>query len=196
MILSIPVIIFLLLCIAMMLLITKKLRTHNTHDFYFKRGTRLYDLAFKDDLTHLFNRNAYIRDLKKLEGKKLKPFWFLIFDIDNFKTINDTKGHLFGDKVLIAASNRLQMIFNGKDHTIYRIGGDEFLVMSRDVSEEDIVALLLKLENVEIEKDDFRFSKGYSLVENAGLKHFNAAFDNADKMLYADKRAQKCKAKN
>ncbi len=190
-ILLILVILLFLLCITALLLIIKILKTQNNYNYYFKKGTRLYNLAFKDDLTNLFNRNAYIRDLENLKRKKLKSLWFLIFDIDNFKTINDTKGHLFGDEILISAAKRLCEIFNEKNHTVYRIGGDEFLIISKDFSEDEIINLLLELKNIELENDDFRFSKGYSMVEEYNHEFFDIAFDNADKMLYADKKSKK-----
>ncbi|MBR5451624.1 MAG: GGDEF domain-containing protein [Clostridia bacterium] len=139
-----------LLCIATVLIIIKILKTQNDYSFYFKNGSRLYNLAFKDDLTDLFNRNAYIRDLAKIKRNKLKSLWFSIFDIDDFKTINDTKGHLYGDEVLILAANRLSEIFCEKKHTIYRIGGDEFLVISKDIAENELIDLLLKLKKAEL----------------------------------------------
>lgn len=195
--LSILTIIFLcLLCVATVLLIIKILRAQNHRSFYFKTGTRLYTLAFKDDLTDLFNRNAYIRDLEKLKRKELKSLWFSIFDIDDFKIINDTHGHLFGDEILIAAAHRLCEVFDEKNHTVYRIGGDEFLVISKDISEDDLINLLLKLRNIELKSGDFRFSKGYSFVENKGSGTFDTAFHNADKMLYADKKAKKHQESN
>lgn len=185
-----------LLCIVTILLIIKILKTQNEYNFYFSKNSRLYNLAFKDDLTDLFNRNAYIRDLRKLERKKSKNLWFSIFDIDDFKTINDTKGHLFGDEILISAANRLREIFDEKNHAIYRIGGDEFLVISNNISEDELVDLLLKLRKTELRHSDFRFSKGYSIVESRGAEYFNTAFDNADKMLYADKNSKKPKIVN
>ena len=188
------VIIALLLFVVAGLLIAKILKQkQSTHYFFFNKGTRLYDLAFKDDLTDLFNRNAYIRDLGMLEHKGIKLLWFVIFDIDDFKTINDTQGHLFGDGVLISAASRLREVFNEKNYTIYRIGGDEFLVIARGISEEELVSRLLELKNIEIRCADFRFSKGYSKVENADPRYFNDAFDNADKMLYVDKNSRKSK---
>ena len=191
-ILSIPAMILLaLLCIAVVLFIIKITKVRMDYPLYFKTGTRLYNLAFKDDLTDLFNRNAYIRDLGTLERKKFKKLWFSIFDIDNFKAINDTKGHLFGDEILIAAANRLHEIYNGTNHTVYRIGGDEVVVISKDVSENELVDLLMELREVELKNCDFRFSKGYSIVENNISECFNAAFDHADKMLYADKNSKK-----
>lgn len=163
------------------------------YTFYFKKDSRIYNLAFKDDLTNLFNRNAYIRDLGMLERKKSEVLWFSIFDIDDFKTINDTKGHRFGDQILITAANRLHETFNDPRHTVYRIGGDEFLVISKGVSEPELVDLLMKLREIELQNCDFRFSKGYSMVESNSSEHFNAAFDLADNMLYADKNSKKHK---
>ena len=181
-----------LLCVLEFIFIIKVLnKTHNKNTFYIKKDTKLYNLAYRDDLTHLFNRNAYIRDLKRLKKENFISLWFSIFDIDNFKLLNDTKGHLYGDETLISAANRLCEIFKGNNHTVYRIGGDEFLVISKNISEDDLINLLLKLKNVEQINLDFRFSKGYSLVVGNNLENFNTAFENADKMLYVDKNSKK-----
>lgn len=173
------------------MLIIKLLKIKNEPSLYFKENSQIYNLAFKDQLTNLLNRNAYIRDLKKLEKKNIKSLWFLIFDIDDFKLINDTKGHLFGDKILISAANRLCKIFNEDNHNIYRIGGDEFLVISKNISEDDLIDLLLKIKKEELMNSDFRFSKGYSFVQNTLPHCYSSAFDDADKMLYADKKSKK-----
>jgi diguanylate cyclase (GGDEF)-like protein len=189
--LILSIVFLILLCVATVLFIIKTIKKYLYYSLYFKKGTQLYNLAFKDDLTDLFNRNAYIRDLQSLKTKMPKRLWFSIFDIDDFKKLNDTKGHLFGDKILIAAANRLTTVFDDKKHSVYRIGGDEFLVISRDISEDELVSLLLNIREIEKEKNDFRFSKGYSSVENRGPKFLDVAFENADKMLYADKKSKK-----
>lgn len=181
---------FLLLTVSVLININF-LKEKESYTFYFKTGSRLYNLAFKDSLTGLFNRNAYIRDLHKLQRKKLKSLCFSIFDIDDFKKINDTKGHLFGDEILVLAAKRLQDIFGSKEHIVYRLGGDEFLVISKNVCESELVSLFLDLRKKEIEKADFRFSKGYSFVAKNNALQFDVAFENADKMLYADKRSKK-----
>lgn len=184
-----------LLCVALILLIIRLLRSQSDYSI-FTVDSRLYNLAFKDDLTGLFNRNAYIRDLGQLKNKRLNNVWFSIFDIDDFKSINDTRGHLVGDEVLVLAANRLCEVFDDKSHTVYRLGGDEFLVISKHISEDELVALLLKLREIELEKSDFRFSKGYSPVDPVGANRFDTAYDNADKMLYADKNSKKQPAPN
>ena len=191
--LILAIITLLLLCIATIVFIIKISKPQNNYKFYFKNGTHLYDLAFKDDLTGLFNRNAYIRDLARLQKKKIKTVWICIFDIDDFKIINDTKGHLYGDEILILAAKRLLGVFHDKHHTVYRIGGDEFLVISENISENHLINLLLELKHTEIKNNDFRFSKGYSVVTNKGPEHFDHAFNNADEMLYADKKSKKKK---
>ena len=187
------VILLFLLFVSAVLFIINILKTKNDYTFNFKTNGQLYNLAFKDDLTNLFNRNAYIRDLRKFEKKKFKSLCFSIFDIDDFKTINDTTGHLFGDQTLISASNRLRKIFESSEHSIYRIGGDEFLVISKDISENDLIKLFLELKKEEIKNCDFRFSKGYSFVAGNKAIDFEIAFDSADQMLYADKKSKKKK---
>lgn len=182
------------LIITIVLLIIKLAKIKNEFYFYFKKNSQLYNLAFKDELTGILNRNAYIRDLKKLERKKLKSLWFCIFDIDDFKSMNDANGHLYGDKILIAAAQRLGKIFVGDNHSVYRIGGDEFLVISKNISEDGLIELMLKIREEEIVNSDFRFSKGYSYVQNTLPNCYDIAFDNADKMLYADKKSKKQEA--
>ena len=184
-------VVFLFLSLTVSVLINMKLlKEQENHTFYLKKESRLYNLAFKDTLTGLFNRNAYIRDLRKLQRKKPKSLCFSIFDIDDFKKINDAKGHLFGDEILVLAAKRLQNIFDTKEHIVYRLGGDEFFVISKNISEADLIALFLKLRNEEIKNGDFRFSKGYSFVAKNTALYFNIAFENADEMLYADKKAK------
>ncbi|EQG76467.1 diguanylate cyclase domain protein [Clostridioides difficile DA00165] len=57
---------------------------------------------------------------------------FLIVDIDNFKSVNDNLGHVFGDKVLFEVSKNLKPIFR-KDDIVGRIGGDEFIVFLKNI---------------------------------------------------------------
>ena len=177
-----------LFCIVAILIIIKK---QNKKENRFKKRTNLYNLAFVDGLTYLFNRNAYNRDIKRLNRKKTENIWFTIFDIDYFKTINDTKGHLFGDKVLISAADRLCAIFKEKNHTVYRFGGDEFLVISTNICEADLMTLITEIRNAEDICNDFGFSIGYSLVEKNGPESFDIAYDIADKKLYAEKDLKK-----
>ncbi len=88
-------------------------------------------LAFFDPLTHLPNRRLMLDRLQKALAASARCGCYgalMFLDLDDFKTINDTKGHDFGDEMLIEVANRLQHCVRGKD-TVARLGGDEFVVM-------------------------------------------------------------------
>lgn len=76
-----------------------------------------------DRLRHAFARASRIKD---------KPFAVLFFDIDRFKNVNDSLGHLVGDKLLTAIADRVRSICRPSD-TVCRFGGDEFVIVAEDV---------------------------------------------------------------
>ncbi len=91
---------------------------------------RLKLKAERDTLTGLYNKGTtekLINDFLNSEEASLGMHAFLIVDIDNFKSVNDNLGHVFGDKVLFEVSKNLKPIFR-KDDIVGRIGGDEFIV--------------------------------------------------------------------
>ncbi|MEJ2656045.1 MAG: GGDEF domain-containing protein, partial [Desulfobacterales bacterium] len=86
--------------------------------------------ATKDGLTGLFNRSAFdirINDALKMFSEQGEPVSLILFDVDNFKWINDTLGHIAGDKVLKIVADCLRDAFRKNDF-IARYGGDEFAV--------------------------------------------------------------------
>lgn len=88
--------------------------------------------AETDPLTGLFNRRAYTRQLNSALRdlrKKNRVFCLLYLDLDHFKTINDTYGHSFGDKVLKAMAMNMQNCVREKTDLAFRIGGDEFAII-------------------------------------------------------------------
>ncbi|HEY5561093.1 MAG TPA: EAL domain-containing protein [Clostridiaceae bacterium] len=107
---------------------------HNISEFK-KSEEIIKHMAFYDDLTGLPNRIFFFRELKdeieisKLEGNKMV---ILFLDMDNFKRINDSLGHAFGDELLKEASKRLKDCMRECD-TIARISGDEFSVLIKDI---------------------------------------------------------------
>lgn len=97
-----------------------------------------YHLAFYDPLTRLPNRRMLLDRLHKAIISSARHGWqgaLLFLDMDNFKTINDTKGHDFGDLLLIEVASRLQDCVRSVD-TVARLGGDEFVVMLENVDLE------------------------------------------------------------
>lgn len=122
----------LFMCVVMsfitftVLIISLKLMTL----FFFKSEARLSKQAEYDALTGLPNRYYILRYLNKLlEKKEAGGYWLAMIDIDNFKGINDTYGHNFGDKALKA----LAEILSDEKHdiTVCRWGGEEFLIIGR-----------------------------------------------------------------
>ncbi|MFC7297123.1 putative bifunctional diguanylate cyclase/phosphodiesterase [Herminiimonas aquatilis] len=99
-------------------------------------------LAFYDSLTQLPNRlhleNRLIRVLARLPQSGLRGA-LLFIDLDNFKTINDTKGHAAGDQLLIEIGERLRRSVRHED-TVARLGGDEFVVLVSDLNASEVEA--------------------------------------------------------
>ncbi len=146
-----------------------------------------HKLAITDSLTGVYNRNAY--DLKIMEIKKditKKQRGIVIFDVDNFKLFNDTKGHLAGDMVLKTVGKNLLEVFGESESMVFRIGGDEFSVLCENMSEKEIIRKLILLKK-SLEEKDIHLSKGYSIIKD----NPEEAFRYADEMLYADKLSKK-----
>lgn len=94
-------------------------------------NNRLSQQALVDDLTQLSNRRALwqrISDLEQAQADTYLPVQVLLFDLDNFKEVNDTLGHAAGDKVLMHVANILERETREGDFVV-RYGGDEFLVI-------------------------------------------------------------------
>lgn len=95
----------------------------------------LENMANTDSLTGLFNERYFSRVLDICEAKKL-PFVLYYLDLDRFKPVNDTYGHLMGDRLLKEIAARLLRCIRSRDYA-FRIGGDEFaLIVSADMDEE------------------------------------------------------------
>lgn len=87
-------------------------------------------LAYKDALTGCKNSAAYIEIQSRLNEQiqsGTANFAVLIFDVNDLKTVNDTRGHLFGDVIIVAAAKAICSVF--KHSPVFRIGGDEFAVV-------------------------------------------------------------------
>ncbi|WP_148409620.1 diguanylate cyclase [Murimonas intestini] len=154
--------------------------------------------ATTDNLTGLCN----YKNVKDMIRKYLKAGHggvgaFVFIDIDDFKAINDTFGHLAGDSVLKAMGNELKKLFRSSD-IMGRIGGDEFIVFIKDIDSDILLAkkmdeLLRKVENIRIKEDNScraSVSIGLSCCPRDG-KDYRELFIKADKALYDAKHKGK-----
>ncbi|MGL4474708.1 MAG: GGDEF domain-containing protein [Shewanella sp.] len=148
-----------------------------------------------DSLTSLLNKKAYISNIEKMieQAKTLEPCelqpvfpWLAIFDIDHFKMINDSLGHLYGDEILLQLSNVMMTTFAGTD-VLFRFGGDEFVVLLSPRTKQDADAMFRRFKaNVHGLRNDklptFSISIGISQITEA--TNPNQLVADADKALY------------
>lgn len=101
---------------------------------------RVEVLANTDALTGLTNRRGFMSVLDALPPTERREFALIIFDLDGFKPINDTFGHLAGDSILCEVSRRLRRFAPGQPF-VARIGGDEFALLCRCASASEAVGV-------------------------------------------------------
>lgn len=153
---------------------------------------RIEQLAFNDALTGLPNRLRLTERLEfsiELARREDTRFAVLFIDIDRFKHINDSLGHVFGDRVLIEVARRIQQCLRHVD-TIARLGGDEFVLLLHRVEarEAELVARrLLETMDQPFELDGLKFSLscsiGIALYPEDG-ETLDDLIKNADSAMY------------
>ena len=143
-----------------------------------------------DFLTKLKNRTALNMDFENAGNKNLNSYFVvMVTDIDNFKSFNDTHGHAYGDELLAKYAAILRDNF-GKKHC-YRYGGDEYLVVIPEISEEEF-AQKIKICQKAL-NDEFHFSGGYTRGFVKSAKDLHGLIYKADQNLYEAKNAGKNK---
>lgn len=107
------------------------LKLKKLNDELLKKNQLLESLSYTDPLTNLYNRRGLISNIEEkisIYKRYHRPFSILMFDIDNFKSINDKFGHSVGDDLLIKISKVLLKTLRKTDY-VCRYGGDEFLIL-------------------------------------------------------------------
>ncbi len=129
--------------------------------------TKLNKLSYYDTLTGIKNRHSYSLAIKNID-MNIDSLGVLYADITGLSTINDTKGVLYGDEILVKLSKILYEIF--KDN-VFRVGGDEFVVIAENVSELDFEKDIALLKEKVLAEKEFKTSLGYTWNKN--LKNAN-----------------------
>ena len=125
--------------LALAVLLVMRLR--RTEAELLKHQGRLVAMARTDVLTGLHNRSI-LDELQATEPGANRAA-VLYIDVDRFKGLNDSLGHAVGDEILRAVASRLQAAVAGTD-LVVRLGGDEFLIIARDVAEPEVLAQLAR----------------------------------------------------
>ncbi|MGN0436426.1 MAG: GGDEF domain-containing protein [Wujia sp.] len=187
---TLPFPFFLNHAIFLLVVIAVEVRNYCSTREQYMLTRKLEKWAEIDALTQVANRRAldnYVEELKQDGG----AFTFVLLDVDNFKTINDTKGHKEGDKCLIKLAHILSEMFSDK---VFRYGGDEFAVISYEAA--DVVADKMNQINQRLKES----CKNYVLQICAGVYHKEAnqeedrIFELADNALYEAKQNGKARA--
>lgn len=142
---------------------------HQKNEMLELLNTKLANMAYHDSLTGLYNR-AFIFDKFDDLLKSNSNFTTIMLDIDNFKLINDTYGHLVGDQIITSVSRVLTKIFFNSSAYVGRYGGDEFIIILTDYDynlKEKFILLKNKIRNYsKIENFEITFSGGYLKYES------------------------------
>ena len=154
-------------------------------------------LLQKDPLTGLLNKKACQEKAEACLGmaSEIEPIAFFLIDLDNFKAINDTFGHPFGDYVLEQAARKLEAVFPDADG-IGRIGGDEFVVITHATDAEALYdraqQLIRAVSTLNSKKKgmDVCCSMGILRVSRSDLQ-YEQLYEETDQLLYEAKREGK-----
>ena len=157
-----------------------------------KKMSNIKYINTQDVLTNAYNRRAFDKKYSQLLSRN-KKFSIIIMDLDNFKNINDTFGHKFGDIVLI---NTCKVIKNtlDKDSELFRYGGEEFVIISKNKSSGDVFELAEKIrKKIEAMVWDENIKVTISIgISNSEYSKENI-IENADENLYISKKTGKNK---
>ena len=155
---------------------------------------KLEELWMTDQLTGLYNRSK-LDELFDAELRRANRygthFSILLLDIDHFKQINDTQGHLVGDDVLYAAAKLLQENIRDVD-ILGRWGGEEFLFILPNTNQSEALILAEKLRNT---LRDHPFTPVNKLTASIGISSFTAGVDADELFKRADDALYRAKAK-
>lgn len=164
-----------------------------------KSHNELEKMALIDKLTNVYNRQAFEMMISKaLEENKIKPskLSLIIFDVDEFKEINDTYGHTVGDRVIKKISDIAVSLVRESD-TVFRWGGDEFVILLKNCGVEKAFHLAEKIKkavfNTEFHEKGVKFKTSLScgVIQHSNNENADDMLRRADELLYKSKQKGK-----
>ncbi|KKU91191.1 MAG: hypothetical protein UY23_C0003G0029 [Candidatus Jorgensenbacteria bacterium GW2011_GWA1_48_11] len=174
-----------------------------------KEIKRLKELAYKDELTGLFNRHGFKEEARKFvsavvrfgrtnkrKSFLVKNFGLIVFDIDDFKKLNDAYGHLAGDLVLKSLSRFISRRVRDSD-IVARWGGEEIIVGLVGASESDAFGVAENIrrgiagKELNYNRRKINLSVSGGVADMVKIGDFEKLFDRADKALYRAKKLGK-----
>lgn len=167
-------------------------RLENLYEELWDEYDRTHKVSQRDYLTGVYNRQYIEKYLKQLlfeEKQTSSDISCLIFDIDNFKIVNDTYGHLAGDEVIKKICNVCEELLEDH-HKISRYGGDEFIIVLEDVSVDEATqistTLIQEIESTEVPIDDLDESISVTLSIGIANNQLHQPKDVKELIYHAD----------
>ena len=156
----------------------------------------IHSQAYTDAMTGVGNKAAYMDVVKRMETKiseGMATFIVIVFDINGLKNVNDNLGHEYGDMLITDAAGIMKNVFS-TEH-VFRIGGDEFIVVIENKTQKDITDYFEKFdkklvrfnENNKRYRNALEISKGGVPYDSKQDTSYKDVFRRADDMMYKDK---------
>lgn len=139
-------------------------------------------LSYRDMLTGLYNRNKYIKVVESYSTKQMYNVGACYIDLNGLKKMNDQFGHEAGDRLLKNAALLMTELFD--DH-VYRVGGDEFVIVVQNCAEENFVGQIERLKHNMKEKD---VSVSLGMLWKPIVDNLEQMLMQADFIMYEDKK--------
>ena len=153
---------------------------------------KLKEQAYQDELTNIFNRKAFNERIKEkfdLYQRYNSTFCIAMYDIDNFKNINDTYGHDMGDKVLKEMTDEVKLHIRKTD-LLFRVGGEEFVIIfSKTLIDEAFEVV----EKMRVMVSNMNMIENEKITISIGLTQVNeeddptSIYERIDKLMYISK---------
>lgn len=164
-----------------------------------EREKELHFFANRDSLTGLRNTTSYkkwVAEFDREIASRTANFGVIVFDVNRLKETNDVYGHDKGDKLIVSVAKVISDVF--KRSPVFRIGGDEFLVVLQHGDLEDCEKLFIQLDlecaNTFVDekrKITISIARGFARFDSDKDLHFNDVFKRADYAMYENKRKSK-----
>lgn len=185
-VLRILVLIIILLCCLISIRFSNRIFKKISNPLY-------QDASNTDALTNLKNKNSFAVDMHNIENGATERYAVVTIDLNGLKNINDTRGHQIGDMYIQRAAKIIREAMVGTDFIGYRIGGDEFSILMKDKTVEEIKQFVQRIdeETEEINKNSgmqVTMSIGYAKFDKDRDRNFSDTIERSDTMMYENKR--------
>ncbi len=172
-----------------------KFTFHDRLDESFQQ--KMYNAALRDPLTKAYNKKYFVDQLNTeiaYSRRHQTPLSLIIFDLDHFKRVNDTYGHVAGDVVLIEMAEMVQSMLRAED-VFARYGGEEFVIILRGISMSDAGVLAERLRNACEQRTFMSGETRLPVTVSVGVAEYDhqsedamVLVEQADNALYAAKQ--------